>query len=444
MPGRELLPDAPLDLDGYVKLGGGEGMRAALKLPPDEVIEEVRRSGLRGRGGAGFPTGTKWRSILEDDHPRRFLAVNGAEGEPGTFKDRWLMRRNPYAVLEGTAIAAHAIGAEHAYLGVKAAFEAEIERLGRAMHEMEEAGILGSTPIQVVPGPDEYLFGEEKALLEVIEGNPPLPRIVPPYMEGLFREPGQPNPTVVNNVETLANVPFILREGADAFREVGTERSPGAMIFTISGDVRRPGVYELPLGRSVYDLVFDVGGGPAGGRKVKAVFPGASSTVLSLEQVDTPLDFDSMRQVGSGLGSGGFVVYDDTACIVRTTLTYSRFLYIESCAQCPACKHGTGEITRLLERIERGEGSEADLETILARALTVTDAQRCALPTGETLIVQSAVQQFWEEFASHLGRACESDRGIPLPKFVDYDPETGFALDERYRLKQPDWTYAEP
>jgi len=444
MAGRELLPETPLDLDGYLALGGGEGLRAALQRSPDEVIEEVRRSGLRGRGGAGFPTGTKWRSVREEDHPRKFLAVNGAEGEPGTFKDRWLMRRNPYAVLEGMAIAGHAIGAEYAYLGVKAAFEAEIEGLGRAMREMEDAGILGPTPIQVIPGPDEYLFGEEKALLEVIEGNPPLPRIVPPYMEGLFRKPGQPNPTVVNNVETLANVPFILREGADAFREVGTEGSPGTMIFTISGDVQRPGVYELPLGRSVYDLVFDAGGGPADGRKVKAVFPGASSTVLSLEQVDTPLDFDAMRQVGSGLGSGGFVVYDDTACIVRTTLTYSRFLYVESCGQCPACKHGTGEITRLLERIDRGEGSEVDLETILARALTVTDAQRCALPTGETLLVQSAVQQFWEEFAGHLGRACDSDRPIPVPKYIDFDPETGFTLDERYHLKQPDWTYAEP
>ncbi|HEX6263325.1 MAG TPA: NADH-ubiquinone oxidoreductase-F iron-sulfur binding region domain-containing protein, partial [Actinomycetota bacterium] len=408
MEAPRLLPEAPLDLDGYLAAGGGEGLRAAVELPPEEVIERVRRSGLRGRGGAGFPTGTKWRSVRDDEHPRKFLAVNGAEGEPGTFKDRWLMRRNPYAVLEGTAIAAYAVGVERAFIGVKAGFEREIERLGQAMGEMEEAGILGPTPIQVVPGPDEYLFGEEKALLEVIEGNPPLPRIVPPYMEGLFRKPGEPNPTVVNNVETLANVPLILREGPEAFRSVGTEESPGTMIFTISGDVRRPGVHELELGSSVYDLVFEVAGGPADGRKVKAVFPGASSTVLSLEQIDTPLDFDSMRRVGSGLGSAGFVVYDDTTCIVRTTLTYSRFLYIESCAQCPACKHGTGQITELLERIDRGEGREQDLETILARAMTVTDAQRCALPTGETLIVQSAVQQFWEEFAAHLGRACET------------------------------------
>ncbi|HZD18811.1 MAG TPA: NADH-ubiquinone oxidoreductase-F iron-sulfur binding region domain-containing protein, partial [Actinomycetota bacterium] len=291
--------------------------------------------------------------------------------------------------------------------------------------------------------PDEYLFGEEKALLEVIEGNDPLPRIVPPYMEGLFRGPGRPNPTVVNNVETLANVPFILREGADAFRRAGTDDSPGTMIFTLSGDVRNPGIYELPLGSSLYDLVFETGGGPPEGRKLKALFPGASSTVLSLEQIDTPLEFGAMRQVGSGLGSGGFVAYDDTACIVRVTETFSRFLSIESCGQCPACKHGTGEITDLLERIDRGEGSEVDLETILARALTVTDAQRCALPTGETLLVQSAIQQFWEEFAAHLGRACRSEREIPVPKFLDFDPGRGFTLDRRYELKQPDWTYSD-
>lgn len=439
---RILLSDDPLTLDRYLDEGGGEGLARAAKIGPDDTIEEVRRSGLRGRGGGGFPTGVKWRSV-RDAEGTRYLAVNGAEGEPGTFKDRWLIRMNPYAVLEGTAIAAAAVGVEQAYIGLKAGFEAEIQRLGEAMREMEAEGILGPTPIQVVPGPDEYLFGEEKALLEVIEGSDPLPRIVPPYMEGLFRGHGRPNPTVVNNVETLANVPFIVRQGADAFRATGTEDSPGTMIFTVSGDVRRPGVWELPLGSSLYDLVFEVAGGPPEGRRLKALFPGASSTVLTLEQVDTPLDFGSMRKVGSGLGSAGFVAYDDTACIVRTTRTYSRFLYVESCAQCPACKHGTGEITELLDRIDRGEGSEADMETILARALTVTDAQRCALPTGETLLVQSAIQQFWEEFEAHMGRPCPSDREIPVPKFTDYDPGTGFTLDERYALKQPDWTYAD-
>jgi NADH-quinone oxidoreductase subunit F len=216
------------------------------------------------------------------------------------------------------------------------------------------------------------------------------------------------------------------------------------MLFTLSGDVRHPGVYEVPLGYSLRDLIEGVGGGAPEGRRLKAVFPGASNTIIAPEQLDTPLGFDTMGAVGTGLGSGGFVVYDDSACIVRATLAFSRFLYVESCGQCPACKHGTGAITDLLERIDRGEGSEADVETILARALTVTDAQRCALPTGETLIAQSAIQVFGSEFAEHFGRPCPRPRDLPVPKIVDFDERAGrFHLDERYHLKQPDWTYAD-
>jgi NADH-quinone oxidoreductase subunit F len=214
------------------------------------------------------------------------------------------------------------------------------------------------------------------------------------------------------------------------------------MLLTLGGDVRFPGVYELPMGFTLGELILGIGGGPPEGRAVKVVFPGASSTVLSPEQFDTPMTFDAMTQVGSGLGAGAFVVYDDTACIVRATLAFSRFLYVESCGQCPACKHGTGQITQLLERIDRGEGSEADVETILARARTVTDAQRCALPTGETLIAQSAVRVFAGEFAEHFGQPCPRPREISVPKIVDVDEHGAFVYDERYHLKQPDWTYA--
>jgi NADH-quinone oxidoreductase subunit F len=440
-----LLGEGPVaSVDDYVRAGGGEALAIALRASPADTVEEVRRSGLRGRGGAGFRTGIKWRTVLEDPCPTKFVVCNAAEGEPGTFKDRWLLRSNPYLVLEGVAIAAHAVGAQRAFIGIKSGFEREIGRLADAIEEMVDADLLGRIPIEVVGGPDEYLFGEEKALLEVIEGNPPLPRIVPPFMEGLFREPTSPNPTVVNNVETLANVPGIIRRGADWFRALGTEGSPGTMIFTLSGDVRNPGIYELPLGHSMRDLVLTVGGGPPSGRELKVILPGASNTVILPEQLDTPLDFDSMAAVGTGLGSGGFVVYDDSACIVRIALAFSRFLYVESCAQCPACKHGTQQITELLERIDRGEGGELDVETILARCLTVTDAQRCALPTGESLLVQSAIQTFGREFAHHLGRACPRPREIPVPKMVDFDETTGtFTYDQRYRLKQPDWTYAE-
>jgi NADH-quinone oxidoreductase subunit F len=216
------------------------------------------------------------------------------------------------------------------------------------------------------------------------------------------------------------------------------------MVLTLSGDVRSPGVYELPMGFTLRELVDGVGGGPPEGRRLKAVFPGASNTIISPEQLDTPIGFGPMSAVGTGLGSGGFVVYDDSACIVRATLAFSRFLSIESCGQCPACKHGTGAITQLLERIDAGQGSELDVETILARARTVTDAQRCALPTGETLIAQSAIQVFGHEFAEHIGRGCPSPRELPVPKILDFDERAGgFVVDERYRLKRPDWTYAE-
>jgi len=440
-----LLSDRPVaSVEEYVEAGGGEALTLARGRPQDEVVEEIRRSGLRGRGGAGFPTGIKWRTVREDPCPTKYVACNAAEGEPGTFKDRWLLRMNPYQVLEGLAVATHVVGAAKGFIGIKAEFEQEIERLTRAIAEMGSRDMLGDIPLEMVLGPDEYLFGEEKALLEVIEGNLPLPRIVPPFMEGLFREPGSPNPTVVNNVETLANVPHIVRNGAEWFRSTGTERSPGTMVFTLSGDVRHPGVYELPLGYSLRDLVYTIGGGPAEGRELKAIVPGASSTVLLPEQLDTPLDFDAMRAVGSGLGSAGFVVYDETACIVRIAHAFSRFLYVESCAQCPACKHGTGQITELLEGLDRGEGAEVEVETVLARCLTVTDGQRCALPTGESLLIQSAVQLFGPEFGEHFGRGCPRPRDIDVPKLVDFDDRSGrFVYDERYRRKQPDWTYAQ-
>jgi NADH:ubiquinone oxidoreductase subunit F (NADH-binding) len=438
-----LLPELPVgSLEEYIARGGGRALTVAAERGPDWIIDEVRRAGLRGRGGAGFPTGMKWRTVRDDPCPTTYVVCNAAEGEPGAFKDRWLLRHDPYQVLEGLAIAALAVGARGAFIAIKAGAEAELERVRAALQEMGTAGLLGSVPIELVAGPDEYLFGEEKALLEVIEGNPPMPRTVPPWMEGLFRTPTSPNPTAVNNPETLANVPHIVREGAEWFRSIGTEDSPGTMLLTLGGDVRFPGVYELPMGFTLGELILGIGGGPPEGRAVKAVFPGASSTVLSPEQFDTPMTFDAMTQVGSGLGAGAFVVYDDTACIVRATLAFSRFLYVESCGQCPACKHGTGQITQLLERIDRGEGSEADVETILARARTVTDAQRCALPTGETLIAQSAVRVFAGEFAEHFGQPCPRPREISVPKIVDVDEHGAFVYDERYHLKQPDWTYA--
>lgn len=442
-PHTVVLPERPIEtLDEYVGHDGGEALHSVLRATPGELIDEISRSGLRGRGGAGFPTGAKWQSVRGDPCPTKYAVCNAAEGEPGTFKDRWILRHDPYAVLEGLAIASWAVGAERALIGIKASFTPELAALDRALAEMAAAGLLGDLQIDVVTGPDEYLFGEEKAMLEVIEGNDPLPRILPPYQQGLFGSQGAPNPTLVNNVETLANVPQIVRRGADWFRSLGSDNSPGTMVFTISGDVRVPGIYELPLGTPLRTLIDEIAGGPLDGRVVKAVIPGASAAALPADVLDTPLDFDTMKEVGSGLGSGGFVVYDDSACIVSAVAGFSRFLYIESCAQCPPCKAGSSDITAALERIERGEGSHVDLDTALVRCRTVTDGQRCALPTGESILVSSAIRTFEEEFRAHLGRPCPRPRDLPFPKFVDYDPYTAtFAYDARYRLKRPDWTY---
>jgi NADH-quinone oxidoreductase subunit F len=436
-----LLDIAPRSFDEYVAAGGGRGLEIALRAEPDAVIDEVRKSGLRGRGGAGFPTGEKWRSIRTTGTGTRFAVCNGAEGEPATFKDRLLLRTNPFQVLEGLAIAGYAVGAERCYVGVKETFTEEIEAVGRALEEMDAADALGGVPFEVVPGPDLYLFGEETGLEEVVEGRLPLPRLARPFMLGLFAAAPNENPTLINNVETLANVPHILADGPDWLRSSGTETSPGTMVFTVCGDVRQEGVFELPLGTTLRELVEGRAGGPAEGRSVKAVFPGASNTVIIPEQLDTPLDFDSMRQVGSGLGAGGFAVFDDSACMVRAAYLYSRFLWVESCGQCPACKFGTGEVTSALDSIESGRGSDQDLELILVRARGSTDGQKCALPTGESLLIQSVVQVFGDEFRGHLGTVCALTRELTFHKIVGWDAENGrFRYDLAYAGRQPDWT----
>ena len=346
-------------------------------------------------------------------------------------------------MLEGLAIAAHATRARAAFVGLKGVFHQEIARLRTAIEEMRAAGALGPVEVEVVLGPDHYLLGEETGLLEAIEGRDPLPRILRPFAQGLYGTAAGENPTLVNNVETLANVPHILREGPGWLARAGTERSPGTMVFTVCGDVVREGVVELPLGTPLRALVEGFGGGVREGR-LKAIVPGASNTVLLPEELDVPLDFDSMRRVGSGLGSGGFAVYGDGACVVQLALRYSRFLWVESCGQCPPCKLGTGAVTQELEAIEAGGGDEGSLSRILARARTCTDGQRCALPTGESLLIQSLVQSFGEEFREHVGRPCPRPGSARFPKLEDLDEDAGrFRYDEGYERKRPDWTYEE-
>jgi NADH:ubiquinone oxidoreductase subunit F (NADH-binding) len=438
-----LLDIEPASLAEYEAGGGGRGLEIARGASPEAVIEEIARSGLRGRGGAGFPTGEKWRLVRTVGAGSRFAVCNAAEGEPATFKDRFLLRTNPYQVLEGLAIAAYAVGVEHAYIVLKETSAKEIAAVGRALAEMRAADALGGIGVDVVLGPDLYLLGEETGLEEVIEGRLPLPRVARPFMLGLFATPPHDNPTLVNNVETLANVPHILAQGSGWLRASGTAASPGTMLFTVCGDVRREGVFELPLGTPLRYLVEALAEGPADGRELKAIFPGASNTALVPEELDTPMDFESMRQVGSGLGAAGFAVFDDSACMVQATYLYSRFLSVESCGQCPACKFGTGEVTDLLGAIEGAGGSSSDVELILVRARGSTDGQKCALPTGESLLVQSVVQLFADEFKNHIGASCPLPRALPFHKIVDWDPPAHrFSYDHDYASKQPDWTYA--
>jgi NADH-quinone oxidoreductase subunit F len=445
---RILIPDeAPVaSFEDYRARGGGQALEKALSADPNEIIDEVRRANLRGRGGAGFPTAIKWQGLCDTDASTKFVCCNSAEGEPGTFKDRYLLRKNPYQALEGLAIACHVIGAQQAYFCMKQRFQTEYERVSRALDELSANTEIGhSVLIEIVLGPDEYLYGEEKAMLSVVEGGLPLPRILPPYMHGLFAGAlGGPegNPTVVNNVETLSNVPHILNKGADWFRSFGTDDTPGTMVFTISGDVQRPRVVEVPLGVTLRQLIYDFASGPPAGRNVKAVFPGIANAVATEAHLDTPLGFDSMRRAGSALGSAGFIVYDDHACMVQAAYNFSHFLHIESCNQCAPCKLGAREITERLERAVHGWGSQREYDEIAQTTTWVNNGQRCYLPTSESVVVSSILEAFPEDFARHLEPWCRLRHDLIIPKMTDYVEGEGFTYDEDYMRKQPDWTYA--
>ena len=455
-----LLPVEPVtSLEAYLATDtGGAGIKQAHELGPAATVDEIRRSGLRGRGGGGFPTGQKWAGIASQTGDRRFLVCNGAEGEPGTFKDRALLRANPYQLVEGLAIAAFAIGAEESFICLKASFAREIELVTRAVEELQAAGICGDCKVTIVAGPNEYLFGEEKAMLEVIEGNEPLPRWLPPYMHGLFStapqlgwqasepEAGEAatsgsNPTLVNNVETLSNVPHILARGTEWFRSMGTSESPGTIVATVVGDVVAPDVGEVEMGTSLSAVIDAVGSGLAEGRTIKAVFSGVANPVVVAADVDVAVSYEGFQAIGSGLGSAGFIVYGDTTCMVDAAYRFSRFLSIESCGQCPPCKIGSGAITKHLERIETGTGTDEDFARIVGWLDHVTDGNRCYLAVEEQVMVSSLLQAFPEEFAEHisLGR-CPRPRRLPMPTLVDLTG--GVAIyDDSFWRKQPDWTY---
>lgn len=454
-----LLSSTPLEsLADYVATDtGGRGIATAERIGRSATLDVIASSGLRGRGGGGFLTGAKWSGIAAQNTSRRYLVCNGAEGEPGTFKDRALMRSNPYQLIEGLMIAAFAIDAAEVYVCIKSSYTAELERVTRAVQEFQQAGICADRAVNIIAGPDEYLFGEEKAMLEVIEGKPPLPRLFPPHEQGLFaRSPelgweatpvavgsqrDDPHPALVNNVETLCNVPHILARGAEWFRTMGTTESPGTIVCTVVGDVVAPDVGEVELGTPLRAVIDAVGSGLLSGRRIKAVFSGVANAVVTEADLDAPVSYEGLAAVGSGMGSAGFIVYDDTACMVDAAYRFSRFLSIESCGQCPPCKLGSAEITQCLQRIETGSGTDTDLAVMEGWLPRVTDASRCYLASEERIVVSSILRAFPEEFADHIEhQRCPKNRNDPMPKLIDLT-DGHATYDETFWRKRPDWTY---
>ena len=441
-----LLPAAPIDSIGdYLASGGGRGLHAALNAGADATIELITRAGLRGRGGAGFLTGRKWASVRGGGPGPRFVVVNAAEGEPATFKDRMLIRRDPYRVIEGAAIAAFAVGAGAIYLATKRSYLREVRRLRDAAIEFTATGLLQELTVTIVEGPDDYLYGEEKALLEVIEGRDALPRLLPPYELGLFAsdapigwEAGsrpvdadaESNPTVVNNAETLACAAHIMANGVDWFRSMGTASSPGTLIASVVGDVVRPGAHEVEMGTPFSELLARCGG-PRPGRVFKAALSGISNAVLVAARFDTPLTYEDFTAAGSGLGAAGFVVYDDSTNMTAVALAMSRFLAAESCGQCPPCKQGSLAITDQLEAICRGAADDRVLGALEALLGSVTNANRCYLGAEEQTVVSSILRAFPDDVASLLERRTTLPREISVPLIKDIDEHGRVTYDLR-------------
>ncbi|MGH9276407.1 MAG: NADH-ubiquinone oxidoreductase-F iron-sulfur binding region domain-containing protein [Acidimicrobiales bacterium] len=466
---ERVLPAEPVpDLATYIdRYEGGRALAAACEVPA-ALLDELDASGLRGRGGAGFPTGTKWRTVLasRSDAMPATVVVNAAEGEPGTFKDRAILRANPYHVLEGALIAARVVGADTVIVALKASFADELERVHRAIGEVVEAGWCEGIDLKVVEGPGEYLYGEETALLEVIDGRAPLPRIAPPYRHGvdeLVEDEGDVDsgsglaapiemasealgnevpPTLVDNVETLANVPMLARKGADWFRQVGTAESPGTIVCTITGRVARPGVGEVALGTTLREAIIEIAGGPVDGHTISALLPGVSSAFIPPESLDTPMTYEALAAIGSGLGSAGFVVLDDTDDVVAAAAGVSRFLAIESCGQCTACKQDGVVMSELLCQLGRSEADQNDLEALMHRCSTVTDGARCNLAMQQQAVVSGLLRRWGGAVADHIAGIAEPRGPLIVAELVNLD-DGDAVIDIRHEDKQPDWTYDE-
>jgi NADH-quinone oxidoreductase subunit F len=405
------LTGEPWDIEPYIRVGGYEAWKKCLTgaLSREDVVNELKKSGLRGRGGAGFPTGVKWDKVLHHRTKEHYFVCNAGEHEPGTFKDRYLLQHYPHQLLEGCLIAAHTAQAKASFIYINHEYAEERNNLEKAIAQAKAKGLMGKNilgtgldlDIELFIGMGSYVAGEETAMLESMQGRPAMPRQKPPFYPTDFGLYGKP--TLVNNVETLCNVPRILLKGASWFTQVGTEKSPGTMLFSLSGAVNKPGVYELPLGTPLRVLVEQCGGGVLGGRKLKAVFPGGPSfPMVTADQLDLPMEFDALKKAGTGLGSAGVIVVDDATCMVAQTLKFSNFFKAESCGQCPPCRMGTNNLAALMAKIEQGEGTLKDLDSLAQLCGFVKGTGYCTLVTGAAVLVQSSLKLFRHEFEEHI------------------------------------------
>jgi len=429
---RVLLPQdlKPIDsFDDYKTRGGLQGLEKARAMSRPELIEFAKKSGLRGRGGAGFPAGIKWDTVYNDPAPKKYVVCNAAEGEPGTYKDRYMISKNPYQLIEGLLIISYAIDAVEAVIGTKAKYTIQSERLIEAIKDFENEGLVEKGFIRLVLGPEDYLLGEEKALLEVIDGRGAMPRFYPPYLVGVNYSTYETNPTVVNNAESMSHLPHILRHGIEWFHAMGTEDTHGTMIMTLSGDIKNPGLYEVELGLTLRQLLYDIGGGPKGEQPIKAVFSGVANCVITPDMFDTVMDFGTLRGAGVGLGSGGFIVYDQSNCMVNVAYLLSSFLSKESCGQCIPCNAGCQIITEHLKKLLDGTGSQEDIEAIHYECIRCTNQTRCFLPTQESKMIGSIIEKYPEEFKYRANSDTSDLREMIMPKLGFFDENTG------------EWTY---
>lgn len=405
------LPDSHT-LAGYKAVGGYKALVKALGMQPDAIVDEVKKSNLRGRGGAGFPTGMKWSFMPKDPKnpdgstKPKYLVCNADEGEPGTFKDRVIMTETPHMMIEGMIIAAHAIGAARGYIYIRGEFFKEKRIVDAALAEARAAGLLGKNggfDIFTYAGAGAYICGEETALLNSLEGKRGEPRLKPPFpaMVGAYGMP-----SCVNNVETFAAVPYIIGEGWEKFAKMGTERSGGTRMFCVSGHVNKPGVYELPININMLDLIEHCGG-VRNGKKLKAVIPGgASAPMLKAEECNVALDFDSLAKAGTMAGSGGLIVMDEDTCIVEAASILLKFYEHESCGQCSQCREGSHWLARMFHRIENGGGKTEDLDTIAEICGSMAGQTICAFADAVTGPALSSVRKFRQEFEDHIHHKC--------------------------------------